>query len=195
MVSTDDTESARLPWESSFGEALRELRVEAGLSQNALAQELRRRDLPFHQQLIDRVERGARPIRLNEAIVISRFFGKELEEMFDSTLEPVDRATFTRRRLERMARRATQVQRDLTRAGQVLGTDVDLTTEVERDLESLAQTLDSRTHADLSHALESTRTYTSTLEDLISGALRRAGYVQSRGAESSELFREWTSRA
>lgn len=40
--------------------------------------------LPFHQQTIQRIENGKRPVRLNEAILIARELGVRLETMTES---------------------------------------------------------------------------------------------------------------
>lgn len=48
------------------------------MSQSALARALSGMGLPFRQQMVQRVESGERPIRLNEAVALSRILGVPL---------------------------------------------------------------------------------------------------------------------
>lgn len=60
---------------------MKALREEHGTSQAELAKQVSDEGLPFHQPTIQRIETGARPIRLNEAMVLARVLETSLEEM------------------------------------------------------------------------------------------------------------------
>ena len=68
------------PWEATFIEQMARLREARGLSQAELAKRLKTAGLPFHQQTVQRIENGQRPVRLNEAFLIAQ----ELESTIDS---------------------------------------------------------------------------------------------------------------
>lgn len=72
------------PWELRFAENLLRMRERRGMTQTELANELRAEGLPFHQQTIQRIENGERPVRLNEAYRIAAALGAQLEEMTSS---------------------------------------------------------------------------------------------------------------
>ena len=61
-----------MPWEHTFRINLIYLRQLRGISQTGLAKLVKEEGLPFHQQTVQRIEDGKRPIRLNEAFVIAR---------------------------------------------------------------------------------------------------------------------------
>lgn len=63
------------PPEETFGQVVRELREARGWSQRELAEELATYDITVHQSTIAKIEAGARPIRLNEALAISALLG------------------------------------------------------------------------------------------------------------------------
>jgi len=63
---------------------MREMREAAGITQTELARRLRIRGLPYHQQTVQRVEVGDRPIRLDEAFHIAA----ELETHLDVMVQP-----------------------------------------------------------------------------------------------------------
>ncbi|GGK64053.1 helix-turn-helix transcriptional regulator [Ornithinimicrobium pekingense] len=72
-------------WESNLRERLVQWRERRGWTQTDLARELRNRyGLPFHQQTVQRVESGVRPVRLNEAYAIAQLFELELGELTES---------------------------------------------------------------------------------------------------------------
>lgn len=59
----------------SIGENLRVLRTSAEVTQTALAREMAARGTPFTQQAVDRVERGIRSLRAEEATLIADVLG------------------------------------------------------------------------------------------------------------------------
>lgn len=73
--------NTKLPWESSFAQALTRARTAAGMSQSELARRAQESGLSFHQQIIARIESEVRPVRLNEAHVLARIFGMNLEDL------------------------------------------------------------------------------------------------------------------
>jgi transcriptional regulator with XRE-family HTH domain len=70
-----------LPWEAAFAKNVKAARERRGWSQTELAKRLTARSLPFHQQQVQRIEAGARPVRLNEAIVLAEVLGEHFEDM------------------------------------------------------------------------------------------------------------------
>lgn len=68
-------------WELAFRENLAYLRQKQKISQTELAKRLQARGLRFHQQTIQRLEDGSRPIRLNEAYAIVDELGTDLQTM------------------------------------------------------------------------------------------------------------------
>jgi Helix-turn-helix len=76
----DDDTGPPPPWERNFIKRMIELRA-AKMSQTELARQLQERGLPFHQQTVQRVEKGERPLRLNEAYAIAEILGTDPFEM------------------------------------------------------------------------------------------------------------------
>ncbi|WP_166788920.1 helix-turn-helix transcriptional regulator [Cryobacterium sp. TMT4-31] len=74
------------PWEANFREQMRRRREAQGMTQTDLARGLSRKGLPFHQQTIQRIESGERPIRLDEAYLIAN----KLETPMDTMLSAPD---------------------------------------------------------------------------------------------------------
>lgn len=83
-MADDDNDPAELgvPWERNFRDQMVRLRKERGLNQTDLARQLASWGLPFHQQTVQRIENGQRPVRLNEAKLIAR----ELEVSLDTMM-------------------------------------------------------------------------------------------------------------
>lgn len=75
------SEAPALTWESNFRMQMRLLREVKGLTQTDLAKSLKVWGLPFHQQTIQRIETGERPVRLDEAFLIARELGVSLDYM------------------------------------------------------------------------------------------------------------------
>ncbi|CAL8977372.1 hypothetical protein PROP_02178 [Propionicimonas sp. T2.31MG-18] len=70
------------PLGRTFAREVRRLRELRGLSQTDLAAQLRERyGLKFHQATIDRVEKGARPCRLDEVYALAEVLGSTLDDM------------------------------------------------------------------------------------------------------------------
>ena len=78
------TNTRPAPWEDAFISNMKRRREELGLSQTEFARRLANEGLPFHQQTVQRTEIGARPVRLNEAVVISELLGQTLPEMMQA---------------------------------------------------------------------------------------------------------------
>ena len=73
-------DNSPLPWEDNFIKRMIELRT-AKMSQTELARQLNVRGLPFHQQTVQRIEKGERPLRLNEAHAIAEILGSDPADM------------------------------------------------------------------------------------------------------------------
>lgn len=70
-----------VPWETNFRTQMEELRRSAQITQTDLAKRLRDQGLSFHQQTIQKIEAGDRPVRLNEAHLIARALGTSVDLM------------------------------------------------------------------------------------------------------------------
>jgi ribosome-binding protein aMBF1 (putative translation factor) len=57
--------------DAEIGQKVADARSFMGMSQNELAEHLTARGLPFYQTTVSRIEDGARPLRLNEAVVVA----------------------------------------------------------------------------------------------------------------------------
>jgi len=75
----------RFQWESGFRVQMATRRKALGMTQTDLANRLRARGLPFHQQTIQRVENGERALRLDEAFMIA----SELESSVEQMVQPL----------------------------------------------------------------------------------------------------------
>lgn len=64
--------SEALPWETAFAKSLARRRLDLEMSQTELARRATEAGLPLFQQQIQRIENLARPIRLNEAILLAQ---------------------------------------------------------------------------------------------------------------------------
>lgn len=64
-----------------IGESVSLLRVSRGWSQSDLARRLADQGLPFHQQTVQRVEQGVRPLRLTEGVVLASLFNMDVGEL------------------------------------------------------------------------------------------------------------------
>lgn len=84
-----DTEAWESHWERNFRRQLLKLREERQYTQSDLARLLRESfGLRFHQQTIQRIESGERPVRLNEAHLIARALQVELDSMTADIAQP-----------------------------------------------------------------------------------------------------------
>jgi transcriptional regulator with XRE-family HTH domain len=68
-------------WERNFRQQMQRLREAQELTQTDLARSLKAFGLPFHQQTIQRIESGERPVRLNEAHLIAKTLGVTVDSM------------------------------------------------------------------------------------------------------------------
>lgn len=81
-----------LAWEYNLVAQLPALRESRGMTQTDLAKFLKSWGLPFHQQTIQRIESGERPVRLNEAYLIARLFDVDLDSLTMTEAPPTARA-------------------------------------------------------------------------------------------------------
>ena len=79
-MADEETVGAKPPWEENFVKQMVELRI-VKMTQTELARQLTARGLPFHQQTVQRVEKGERPLRLNEALAIAEILGSDPLDM------------------------------------------------------------------------------------------------------------------
>lgn len=74
--------------EPSFGEAVREARLEFGWSQQRLAERLSSNGLKLDSTAITRIEKGQRSVRLSEAVTIAAELGIDLNELIARVENP-----------------------------------------------------------------------------------------------------------
>lgn len=89
------------PWEKNFRRHMAAEREHQGLSQTAFAKLLSARGLPFHQQTVQRVEAGERPVRLDEAFIIADELGLRAEDMVKPFNVKLAAAFYASKELER----------------------------------------------------------------------------------------------
>lgn len=91
----EDERTTTLPkWEENFRRTMTAKRERMGISQTAMAKELQQRGLQFRQQMVQRVESGDRPLRLNEAVAVADILALD----FDAAIRgpEADEDTFRR---------------------------------------------------------------------------------------------------
>lgn len=95
MESDEKREEDREPFwwddngaEMTFVENMRMLRARRGLSQTEFAKRAQEQGLSFHQPTVQRIERGERPVKLTEAIVIANILGSDLQSMMNDVSLP-----------------------------------------------------------------------------------------------------------
>ena len=73
------------------GERLLALREALGLSQAAVARAMQQRNHTWHPQTVLKIEKGERPLRLSEAVSLTRHYGLPLEVLAVGETMPSDR--------------------------------------------------------------------------------------------------------
>lgn len=81
MASYDVDANPFARWERNFREQVRRAREARSMTQTDLAKALKAFGLPFHQQTVQRIEQGERPVRLNEAYLIAQVLDLSLDTM------------------------------------------------------------------------------------------------------------------
>jgi DNA-binding XRE family transcriptional regulator len=108
MTNADQHEPSALPWEAAFASHLKRARERLQMSQTELARQAAEQGLPYHQQTVQRVETLARPIRLNEALVLAGIVGEDLTTML-ATPTPATAKAHLRYREHGAAKLRTEV--------------------------------------------------------------------------------------
>lgn len=75
---------ATSPWEHNFRQHVKLRRELLEMTQTDLAKQMKRRGFAFHQQTIQRIESGDRPIRLDEAFMLAEILQSRLSTMTSS---------------------------------------------------------------------------------------------------------------
>lgn len=83
------------------------------MTQTDLARALKAEGLPYYQQTIQRIESGERPVRLNEAHVIARFFEVDMDTMAASLFSTGHEVLWG---MDRVSSYATQMAMDAIEA-------------------------------------------------------------------------------
>jgi transcriptional regulator with XRE-family HTH domain len=89
VIATPGAEAEVGVWERNFRERMVRMREAKGMTQTDLARALKTDfGLPFHQQTIQRIESGERPVRLNEANLIAQTLHADLFTMMSNVGSP-----------------------------------------------------------------------------------------------------------
>ena len=81
-----DTSATFIAW-------LKDARAAAGLSQQNVADALKAQGFRFHQTMIAKIERGERPVRLDEAVAFAALFGTTLDATLGLTVAGLQSGT------------------------------------------------------------------------------------------------------
>lgn len=76
-------------FDEAAGAVVQRIRTEAGLSQADLAEKVAGAGVSMHQQTVAKIERGTRPLRLEEALAIAEATGNEIW-VFETDNQPRD---------------------------------------------------------------------------------------------------------
>jgi transcriptional regulator with XRE-family HTH domain len=89
VIAASGAEAEVGVWERNFRERMVRMREAKGMTQTDLARTLKTDfGLPFHQQTIQRIESGERPVRLNEANLIAQTLHADLFTMMSNVGSP-----------------------------------------------------------------------------------------------------------
>jgi transcriptional regulator with XRE-family HTH domain len=101
------------------GQNIAAARKAAGLSQAEVASELSMRGLPFQQQTVLKVEKGSRPLRLEEAVVLADLLGVEVNDLLRTDegelAAAMERVMVARAHLSRLAAEAAVIQSQISK--------------------------------------------------------------------------------
>ncbi|MEV4752162.1 helix-turn-helix transcriptional regulator [Streptosporangium sp. NPDC049248] len=86
----EDQPNPHAMWEYNFIQQMKRLREARKMTQTDLARQLKAYGLPFHQPTVQRIETGERPVRLNEAHLIAKVLGVDVDSMATAA-SPSDR--------------------------------------------------------------------------------------------------------
>ena len=125
------TDTPPAPWEQNFISEMKRIRLLRNMTQTDLARELQRLGLKFHQQTIQRIETGERPVRLNEAHLIANALEAKMASMEAAVSPSIRDLRYT---LDHVRRIAISVALDLQ----------DMAGEYEDALAELLVMLDDR---------------------------------------------------
>lgn len=107
--------------EVEFGEAVRYYRGEAGLSQRRLAELLTEKGFSIDPSAITRIEKGARAVRIGEAVAIAGVLGLSISDLIDAAEDEV----------EALSRLRIEANREMHRARGAVATMVEMFQEVD----------------------------------------------------------------
>ncbi|MFC4062782.1 helix-turn-helix transcriptional regulator [Planomonospora corallina] len=161
----DEQPNPHTRWEANFIQQMRLLREARKMTQSDLARELKKFGLAFHQQTVQRIEIGERPVRLNEAHLIASIFDVDVETM-SSALSLTDREI--RYGIDRLRARSTTHAADLSDTLAAWISDVEAFTRVLAGRlppgATAATDLDPVTRWGMAWAMKALTTYEAFLE-------------------------------
>lgn len=134
-------------WERNFGEVVRGWRQDRNWSQEDVAEQLRHQGFEMHQTTVAKIERGARPLRVAEAMALAEVFEMPVMAVFEPSLaedhpgdldsrrraldEARDRVDHSRENLHSVARRHAHLLAEVEKL--ILQMNRDTTNEVDGD--------------------------------------------------------------
>lgn len=119
-METDDPQTPRDP-ERVIGREMRRIRERLGLTQQEVAERMLKNGFRFHQTQIAKMERGERPIRVNEWIAIATALGTTPQDMLSSAISAsVSQSTEKRLSLLELAREMGAIEQRLQAAQRML---------------------------------------------------------------------------
>ncbi len=111
-TAMDDQPPPWSKWEYNFIRQMKRLREARQMTQTDLARNLRPFGLKFHQQTIQRIETGERPVRLNEAHLIAKELGVDLHAMSETASPPARELLYAVDQLRRSSGSAADMIRE-----------------------------------------------------------------------------------
>jgi transcriptional regulator with XRE-family HTH domain len=105
--------------EQQAGARIKDRRVELGLSQEAVAEEMRRLGHPWHQTTVVKTEAAGRPLRVNEVTDLAAVLGVSVWELMGPQVYPSPellQLSHAKENVDRLQRRVNELQRELALA-------------------------------------------------------------------------------
>jgi transcriptional regulator with XRE-family HTH domain len=121
------------------GENLHQIRKAAGLSQADLAERLTARGLSFQQPTILKLEKGSRPLRLEEASAIAEELGVNVAALLQSNRDVIQQTLLARRQhCKQLQVELNELNQQVTQKTQALAEAWSLMLETKRELERVS---------------------------------------------------------
>lgn len=170
-------------WETTFVENMRMLRERRGVSQTEFARRANERGLSFHQPTVQRIERGERPLKLTESLVIAELLGSTIEQMMNDVSLP-----FAYSMLERSASwHEVEVEFERLRSSRDLKHRIAVITENLEDYQAAASRFEDEARQDVVDRAVLVRERLQWAQDALDAAMASAEDVAAELAELPPL--------